>query len=182
MNSSSVSPNLKKKALNLRLTGWSCFWLQIVGVLVSGISLLFVVTGRQISAQTNPAMGWGILFAISGIIAAVVSIILAFWYTRVGQRLRKADSTQPPPKSDLTRLLQLGLIIGLGGMFVTLIGSGLTAAVLVAKTISQPPGTTLTDASEAVRALDVLIMVANLNGVAAHFIGTVTSIWLKYQV
>jgi len=52
----------------------------------------------------------------------------------------------------------------------------------VAKTISQPPGTTLTDASEAVRALDVLIMVANLNGVAAHFIGTVTSIWLKYQI
>ncbi|MCG5056530.1 MAG: DUF3611 family protein [Limnoraphis sp. WC205] len=182
MNTSSVSTTLKKKALNLRLTGWSCFWLQLVGVLVSGISLLFVITGRQVSAQTNPAMGGGIFFAVCGILAAGASIVLSFWYTRVGQRLRKADSTKPPPKSDLIRLVNLGLMIGLGGMLVTLMGSGLTAAVLVAKTISQPPGTTLTDASEAVRALDVLILVANLNGVAAHFIGTVTSIWLKYRV
>ncbi|MEB3278965.1 MAG: DUF3611 family protein [Lyngbya sp.] len=182
MNNSSVYTTLKKKAFNLRLTGWSCFWLQVVGVLVSGISLLFVITGRQISAQTNPAMGWGIFFAVCGILGAGASIILAFLYARVGQRLRKADTTQPPPKSNLIRLVNLGLMIGLGGMLVTLMGSGLTAAVLVAKTISQPPGTTLTDASEAVRALDVLIMVANLNGVAAHFIGTVTSIWLKYRV
>ncbi|WP_413166460.1 DUF3611 family protein [Capilliphycus salinus ALCB114379] len=182
MNSSSVPTTLKKKAFNLRLTGWSCFWLQIVGVLASGISLLFVVTGRQLSAQTNPAMGWGIFFAVSGILAAAVSIILAFMYARVGQRLRKSDVVQPPPKSNLIRLVNFGLMVGLGGMLLTLIGSGLTTAVLVAKTISQPPGTTLTDASEAVRALDVFIMVANLNGVAAHFVGTVTSIWLKYRV
>lgn len=182
MTNPSISPTLKQKALNLRLTGWSCFWLQIVGIFISGISLLFVITGRQISAQTNPAMGWGIFFAVGGILCAIANIILAFSYTRVGQRLRKADPTQPPPKSDLTRLVNLGLIMSLGGMFLTLIGSGLTTAVLVAKTISQPPGTTLTDASEAVRALDVLIMVANLNGIAAHFIGTVTSIWLKYRV
>ncbi|MDY7021658.1 MAG: DUF3611 family protein, partial [Cyanobacteriota bacterium] len=74
MNDSSSSTTLKQKALNLRLTGWSCFWLQVIGIFVASISLLFVITGRQVSAQTNPAMGWGILFAISGILCAGVSV------------------------------------------------------------------------------------------------------------
>ncbi len=182
MNHTSISPRLQKKALNLRVTGWVCFWLQIIAVLASGMSLLFVMTGRQVSTQANPALAWGIFFSVGGMIGAGVSIILAFLYTQMGRKLLRSDSTQPPPKSNLMRFLRMGLMIGLGGMFITLIGSGLTSAVLMAKTISQPPGTTLTDASEAVRALDVLILIANLNGVAAHFVGTVTSLWLKYRV
>jgi hypothetical protein len=55
-------------------------------------------------------------------------------------------------------------------------------SVLVAKAVSQPPGVAITDPNKIIRALDVFIVVANINGIAAHFVGTVASIWLLEKV
>jgi hypothetical protein len=50
--------------------------------------------------------------------------------------------------------------------------------VLVAKTVSQPPGVVIVDPNKIVRALDVFVVLANLNLIAAHLIGTAISFWL----
>ena len=50
--------------------------------------------------------------------------------------------------------------------------------VLVAKSISQPPGVAITDPSRIIRALDVFVAVANVNGIAGNFVGVVTSLGL----
>jgi len=182
MNSSLVATPLEKKAKTLFLAGWISFWLQLVAVIVTCFSLVFTVTGRQISNESNPALGVGIFFAICGIIAGGFTIFLAFRYARIGKRLLNPNPALHPKKSSTVRLLKIGLYVGLGGILLTLIGSGITSTVLVAKTVSQPPGTTLTDPSHAVRALDVFVMVANLNGILAHYLGTVTSLWLLYRI
>jgi hypothetical protein len=48
----------------------------------------------------------------------------------------------------------------------------------VAKSISQPPGVAITDPERIIRALDVFVAVANINGIAGNFVGVVTSLGL----
>lgn len=182
MSGSLVSTEVKNKAKTLRLTGVISCWLQFIAIFVAILSLIFVATGRRIADETHPSIGIGMFFAICGIIAAGVGIIFAFQYLKIGSALLNPNANTHPKKADTVKLLRIGLFIGLGGIFLTLIGAGFTTSLLVAKTISQPPGTTLTEASEAVRALDVFVMVANLNGIAAHFIAILTSLWLLYRV
>lgn len=62
------------------------------------------------------------------------------------------------------------------------LGAGATVGVLVAKSISQPPGVAITNPQKIIRTLDVFVMVANLNGITAHFLGTVASLWLLERV
>jgi hypothetical protein len=80
------------------------------------------------------------------------------------------------------KLLRLGVIIGFVGMLIALIGAGTSIGVLVAKTVSQPPGMAITDPNRIVRALDVFVVLANLNLIAAHLVGTVTSLWLLDRI
>jgi hypothetical protein len=50
--------------------------------------------------------------------------------------------------------------------------------VLVAKAVSQPAGVAITDPTKIVRALDVFVVVANIAGIAANFMGMIVSLWL----
>lgn len=176
-------PNeLQEKGKILRLSGLAGVSLQIIAAFVAILSLIFTSTGRGIADDNNPALGIGVTFAIVGLIAAGFGIFFSFRYAQIGKQLLLPTSVAQPKKSDTIQLLRLGLLVGLIGILITLIGSGITASVLIAKTISQPPGTTLTEASEAVRALDVFVLVANLNGLASHYIGSTTCIWLLYRL
>jgi len=87
-----------------------------------------------------------------------------------------------PKKADTIQLLRLGVIVGLVGILLFLLGAGATLGVLVAKSVSQPPGVAITDPNRIVRALDVFVAVANVNGIAAHFVGTVSAIFLLERI
>ncbi|MGC8713440.1 MAG: DUF3611 family protein, partial [Leptodesmis sp.] len=54
--------------------------------------------------------------------------------------------------------------------------------VLLAKTVSQPPGVAIVDPNKIVRALDVFVVLANLTLIAAHLAGTVIAFWLLDRV
>ncbi|MGC9527116.1 MAG: DUF3611 family protein [Limnospira sp.] len=182
INNPLVSNELQEKGKILRISGMAGVSLQFIAAFVAILSLIFTSTGRGVADDTNPALGIGVTFAVIGLIAAGFGIFFSFRYTQIGKQLLTPTSVAQPKKSDTVKLLRLGLLVGLIGILITLIGSGITASVLIAKTISQPPGTTLTVASEAVRALDVFVIIANLNGLASHYIGSVTSIWLLYRL
>lgn len=68
---------------------------------------------------------------------------------------------------DTIRRVRLGLIVGLVGILLNLCGDGSASGVLVAKAVSQPPGVAITDPNRIIRALDVFVTVANVNGIAA---------------
>jgi hypothetical protein len=72
----------------------------------------------------------------------------------------------------------MAVIVSLVGIFLSLLGAGATVGVLVAKSISQPPGVAITDPERIIRALDVFVAVANINGIAGNFVGVVTSLGL----
>lgn len=171
-----------KIANTIRLTGWVALWVQLALALVSGLTLLFAATGREVGNQPNPGLGVGIFWAVFGILILLFSVFWDFRYTRIGRRLDNRNPTLHPSKADTIRAIRWGILAGLVGIFITLLGAGISVSVLLAKAVSQPPGVAITDPNKIIRALDVFIVVANINGIAAHFMGTVASMWLLEKV
>ncbi|MCG6134274.1 MAG: DUF3611 family protein [Nostoc sp. LLA-1] len=173
---------LHKIANTIRLTGWITLWIQLALALVSGITLLFAATGRDATEQPNPGLGVGIFWAVCGILILLFSVFWDFRYTRIGRRLDNPNPTLHPSKADTIRAIRLGIIVSLVGILITIVGASISVSILVAKAVSQPPGVAITDPNKIIRALDVFIVVANINAIGAHFVGTVASIWLLEKV
>ncbi|MBH8563818.1 DUF3611 family protein [Nostoc sp. CENA67] len=178
----SLAPATQGIGNTIRFTGWIAFWLQLGLAVVSGIALLFAATGRGFTDQPNAGLGVGIFWAVCGVLLVLFNVYWDFRYTRIGKRLANPNAAVHPSKADTTKAIRLGIIVSLAGILLTLLGAGATLAVLVAKSISQPPGVAITDPYNIIRALDVFVMLGNVNAITAHFVGTVASLWLLEQV
>jgi Protein of unknown function (DUF3611) len=176
------APSLYGIANTIRLTGWITLWVQLALAVVAGLTLLFALTGKSFSNQPSSSLGIGIFWAMCGIVALLFSVYLDFRYTHLGKQLANSNPSLHPSKTDTIGAIQLGIIVSLIGILLTLIGASATLGVFVAKSLSQPPGVAITDPNKIIRALDVFVMVANVNGIVAHYIGAVASIWLFERV
>ncbi|MBE9057297.1 DUF3611 family protein [Sphaerospermopsis sp. LEGE 08334] len=179
---SSLAPKLIDIGKTIRLTGWMTLWLQLGLAIVSGLALLFASTGRDFAQQPNAGLGIGIFWGFCGILALLFSVYWNYNYTRLGKRLLNPNATLHPSKADTIRAIRLGIMAGLVGILISILGAGATVGVLVAKSVSQPPGVAITDPFRIIRAMDVFVAVANINGIFAHFVGTVASLWLLEKV
>ncbi|MDH6060802.1 DUF3611 family protein [Chrysosporum bergii ANA360D] len=171
-----------KIANQIRLTGWMMLWVQLALALVSGLLLLFASTGRDFADKSNPGLGVGVFWAVIGVLLLLFGVFWDFRYTRLGRRLDNPNPTLHPSKADTITTIRMGILISLVGMLLTLLGAGSSVSVLVAKVVSQPPGVAIVNPNKIIRALDVFILVANINGIAAHFVGIVASMWLLEKV
>jgi hypothetical protein len=88
------------------------------------------------------------------------------WGLNYGKRTLKSSRPASKESGYPFQLLRLGAIVGLVGILLCLVGAGSTAGVLEAKAVSQPPGVAITDHNRMIRALDVCVGVANINGIA----------------
>lgn len=186
----------------LRLTGWSSFGLQLSLAAASGLILVFVVGGRNFNQDVapvspvpgarvvdtipnTPGINIGIFWAIAGVLALLVGIYLAFRQVRFAKRLRHSDANHHPKKAEILQVLRWGVIAGLVGMLLSILGGGATLGVLLSKSIAQPQGVAIYDPSRIIRSLDIFVAMANMNSIAAHFIGTVANLtlfnWLHRQ-
>ncbi|MBE9036217.1 DUF3611 family protein [aff. Roholtiella sp. LEGE 12411] len=178
----SLAPETRSIGNTVRFTGWLTFWVQLGLAAVSALALLFAYTGRGFTQQPNAGLGVGIFWAVCGVVVLLFSMYWDFRYTRIGKSLENPNPALHPSKADTVGVIRLGVFLGLVGILLTILGAGATVAVLVAKSISQPPGVAITDPYKIIRALDVFVVLANINGIAAHFVGTVTSLWLLERV
>lgn len=177
-----LAPTLQGIANTIRFTGWISFWVQLGLALVSGLALSFAATGRGFADQPNAGLGVGMFWAACGIVLLLFSVYWDFRYTRIGRKLTNPHPSLHPSKADTISAIRLGIIVGLVGILLTILGAGSTVGVLVAKSISQPPGVAITDPDKIIRALDVFVVVANFNAITAHFVGIVASLWLLERV
>jgi hypothetical protein len=174
---------LRKIAQSFRLLGWVGFWLQLVLAFLAAIALLFAISGRSFSPDPYVATGIGIFWGISGVVLLVVGILFEVRYIRISRGLNhEPGAVLHPHKANTIRLLRWGVVVGFIGMLVALLGSGASVMVLLAKTVSQPPGVAIVDPNKIVRALDVFVVLANLTLIAAHLAGTVIAFWLLDRV
>lgn len=179
--SKSNKPSLYRIAQALRLGGWIGFWSQLALGLVAVLSLLFVIAGLDFEKGSAQGASVSIFWAICGVLSLAFGTYLSLRYTLVARGLTRKSDPQPR-KSDTLQLLRAGVYTGVIGTALALIGSGISVSLLVAKTISQPPGMAITDPSKIVRALDVFIVLANNVGVAANFFGAVLALWMLDRI
>jgi hypothetical protein len=174
---------LRKIAHSFRLLGWMGFWLQLVLAFLAAIALLFAISGRSFSLDPYVMTGVGIFWGVCGVVLLAVGILFNVRYIRIARGLmREPGAILHPHKANTIRLLRLGGMVGFIGMLVALLGSGASVTVLLAKTVSQPPGVAIVDPNKIVRALDVFVVLANLTLVAAQLAGTVVAFWLMDRV
>lgn len=200
----SIPPKLEKVAKILSITGWLSFVIQIGLAAASGLMLTFAISGRNFTQATRPisriplprvrldaareavtpGMGVGIFWAGCGLLVLLFGIYLAFRQIRYAKRLRHSNPALHPSKIKVLKILKLGVIVGLVGLLLTILGGGATLSVLLAKSIAQPQGVAIYDPARIIRSLDILVAMANMNGIAAHFVGLVTSLglfkWLQH--
>ncbi|HCF27476.1 MAG TPA: hypothetical protein DEV81_09830 [Cyanobacteria bacterium UBA11049] len=186
--SSSRSPasSLQAIARELRLIGWIGFWIQLVLVVICSLILLFAaVSGGRNDRfnSTNPGTGPGLFFTLCGILVLCFSIYWSFRYTRIARRLRSPEPSQRPSKGNAIQVVRIGLIVNLAGMLLTLLGTEAIVGGLLAKSLTQPQGVaTFNDPTRLIQSLDIFVVQASINVVAAQFVGIATSLWLFQQV
>ena len=110
---------------------------------------------------------------------------LAFRELRFARLLRNPDPLIHPRKSEVMKVLRIGIIAGLIGMGLTILGTGASMGILLAKSIAIPQGVAIYAPTRIIRPVDVLVTMANTVGITAHFLGTIASIatmnWLHRQ-
>jgi hypothetical protein len=113
----------------------------------------------------------------------LLAVFLAFYYTRAARKIASKSDSYLSKRGLITYwFLLAGLIISLLGILVSFVGVALSISLLIAKTVSQPPGIAITDPSKIIRAPDVFILLVNCNLLMAHFIGAGVALWLGLSV
>lgn len=186
-DSSSLPAALQQIAVAFRLAGWLSFWTQLVLAVVSTLVLLFASVSRDAVPQNqqNPGTGFGIFLAVSALITLGLGVYLAFRYTRIARQLRSANPSNRPRKLETVKILRLGLIVNLVGILLSLLGAQAIAGTLLLKSLSVPQigfGAGLTAPQALIRPLDIFVVQANTNTVAAHFCGLVASLFLLNRI
>lgn len=192
-----INPKQERIANILRLGGWASFWLQLALGAACVLLLIFAVSGRsfnqavtndvvvpgvraatQNTDSTTPGLGISMFWAGCGILALLLGIYVAFRLTRFGRRLRNPNPEIHPKKAEVMKILRIGVIVGLIGILLTILGGGSSLGVLLAKSVAQPQGVAIYDPTRIIRPLDIFVAMANMCGIAAHFIGTITTLGL----
>jgi hypothetical protein len=188
-DTSSLPPALQRVAVTLGTIGRISFWLQAVLGVISGLILVFATfsssVGRQATQGNTQGTGFGIFFAICGLVTLGVGAYFAFRYTRISRELQESNPAGRPSKADTLQIIRLGLIVNLVGMLLTIVGAQAIVGSILAKSLSQPQGALglgTIDLNRFVQPLDLFVVQANTNTIAAHFVGIAASLWLFNRV
>jgi cytochrome b561 len=166
----------------MRLLGWIKFWIQFVLAFLSALLLQFATSGRALSAA-KAGIGDAIYWSGCALALLFLTCALAYHYTRRARRIALAPERYLGGKrgSGLW-FLHAGITFGFLGVFLSFIGVALSISLLIAKTVSQPPGIAITDPTKIIRALDVFVLLMSFILLLAHFVGVGISLWLRIAV
>ncbi|MBD1860334.1 MULTISPECIES: DUF3611 family protein [Trichocoleus] len=187
-DSSAIPPAIRQIATNFRWTGWISLSIQaVLGVVSTGVLILASFSGRAGAASnaTRAGTGFGIFFAVCGLVALGISIYWSFRYVRISRQLRAPNTSLRPSKADTIQLLQLGIVLNLVGMLLTIVGAEAIVGGLIARAIAQPQNSPLlygVNNIPTIQPLDFFVVQANTNTIAGHFAGLVSSFWLLNRV
>lgn len=74
--------------------------------------------------------------------------------------------------------MRIGLIASLVGLFLALIASEISLVSLVATAIARPQGVAVYEREQVIKIADLLLLLAQLNILGAHFFGSANSLGL----
>ncbi len=122
-------------------------------------------------------MGFGVFLGVVGLLVLCFRLYWASRYRRLDKLLQSPLRELHPRKEDIIQVLQIGLIVSLIGLLLAFLASEVTVAVVVAKALTLQ-GVTAYTSINFIRPLDIFVLLANVNMIGAHFVGSVTSLGL----
>jgi hypothetical protein len=180
LNSYLPAPTKQRFAATFRVVRRISFGVQLALGAVSGLALLLAIFSRNVTAQTttNSVMGFGVFLGIIGILVLCFRLYLSFRYRRLDKLLQSPNRELHPRKEDVLQVLSTGLIVSLVGLLLAFLASEVTVVVVAAKALALPQGVAVYTSRNFIRPLDIFVVLANVNMIGAHFVGSGTALEL----
>lgn len=167
----------------LRWGGRVSFWGQLLAIAAASSLLLLSIVSRRLDDSSNSATtGLAIFLTVCGIVVLGINTFLAFRYTRLARQMQAPQTETLPPKPEVLRLLDIGLLVALGGVLVTLIGTEVGALALLARAMTQPQGAAIYEPTKTIRVLDVVVIVTSGGLAIAHLLNGGLTLWLSKRL
>ena len=168
-------------AWHLKVFSALAFWIQL-GLGLITMLLLMVTTSSSYYEEKLQSLSSGWAWARGTVWAnlslGVLALTIVGFYSCIV--LARALKRGEMPEGAGARVKRLVSTINFGsalGLTLALLGTAFSIALLISKTVSQPPGIAITDPQAIVRAVDVFVLLANFDIVVAHFIGILVCLW-----
>ena len=172
------TPTKQRFAATFRVVSRFSFWIQLALASTSGITLIFAVLSRSSVATDNVGIGFSIFFAVIGVLLAAFRIFWAFRGRVLARRLQSSESELHPRKEEVIQALKIGLIVSFVGMLLAFIASEVSAIAVLSKALAVPQGVAVYNRENVIRSLDILVVLANVNLIGTHLVGSLTSLGL----
>jgi hypothetical protein len=176
LNSSKL-PSKQKFAETFLFFSRINYWIHLLLGAISGVLLLLVSFSRNKAENGSPGIGLGIFFAGISLIALGFRVYWSLKYRRLAKTLQ-TNTNLPPSRKEIIRVLRLGLSVSLLGLFLAFLASEISLISLVADAIARPQGIAVYDREQVVKIADLLLILAQLNILGAHFFGSANSLGL----
>ena len=179
LQTSLPTPTKQRFAVTFRVVSRFSFWIQLALASTSGIALTFAVFSRSLSVATeNAAIGLSIFLAVVGVLLAVFRIFWAFRGRVLSRRLQSPERELHPRKEEVIQVLKIGLIASFIGMLLAFIASEVSAISILSQALAVPQGVAVYQQGNVIRSLDILVILANVNLIGTHLVGSLTSLGL----
>ena len=171
----SALPSKNKFARTFRILSRISYWIHLILGTISGVTLLLVVFSRS---ATNSGTGFGIFIAMFSLLALGFRVYWAWRYSRLARKLQRVDPQVQPTRTEIIQVLRIGLIVSLVGLFLALVASEISLVSLVVTAIARPQGVAVYNREQVIKTADILLILAQLNILGAHFFGSANSLGL----
>lgn len=104
-----------------------------------------------------------------------------YWANRYRQLAKKLERINPdskPSRAEIIEVLSIGLLASTIGLLLAFIASEISLISLVAGAISRPQDVAVYKREQVIKIADLLLVLAQLNILGAHFFGTANSLGL----
>lgn len=177
--STSQLPKKREFASTLQLLARISYWAHLLLGITSGIILSLVVFSRNFSDQTNNiAISFSLVLALVSLVAIGFRVYWALRYRNLAKNLQLANRNLQPNRLEIIRVLRFGLLVSGLGMVLAFVASETAIISIIAKAIAQPQGVVVYNPEKIIRPADLFLVLASLNILGAHFLGSVNSLGL----
>ena len=175
MPESTDLPDRNRFARTFRILSRISYWIHLILGAISGVTLILVALSRS---ATSSGTGLGIFIAMFSLIALAFRVYWAWRYSRLAKKLQRVDPNIQPSRTEVIKVLRLGLLVSLGGLLLAFIASEMSLVSLVATAIARPQGVAVYEREQVIKTADLLLVLAQLNILGAHLFGSATSLGL----
>ncbi len=159
--------------------------IQLILGVISTITVLFASSSfiDPSNISNTRETEFGVFCAILGLIALGMSIYYFFRYMAIAIVPQHPNSNQRLDRADAIKVIQGGLIVNLAGMLLTIVGAEVNVGFALAKALYSPLGAfDALDPKRLVSSIDLLVIQANTNLIAAHFVGIISPLLLLKRI